>query len=138
MKRVKMEEAVGQVLCHDLTRIVRGVSKGPAFKKGHVVTAQDIPLLLSMGKDYLYIWENDASMLHENDAADLLRGLCQGAHMSASAPSEGKIELRADCDGLLLVDVDRLRAVNQLGDLMIATRLSGFPAKKAMSCAAPG
>ncbi len=87
MKRVKTEDAVGQVLCHDLTRIVRGVSKGPAFQKGHVVTAQDIPLLLSMGKDYLYIWENDASMLHENDAADVLRSLCQGEHMSASEPS---------------------------------------------------
>ena len=57
MKRIKTEDAVGQVLCHDMTQIIPGVTKDARFRKGHVVTAEDIPVLLSMGKDYLYIWE---------------------------------------------------------------------------------
>lgn len=83
-----------------------------------------------MGKEHIYVWENNENMLHENDAADILRALCQGPHMRASAPKEGKIELTAEADGLLLVDTERLRAVNALGDMMIATRAGGFPVKK--------
>ncbi|OCN02649.1 molybdopterin-binding protein [Clostridium sp. W14A] len=130
MKLMKTEEAVGQVLCHDITRIVRGVVKDAVFRKGHVIRPEDIPVLLSVGKDHVYIWENDETMLHENDAADILRAVCQGPGMHATAPKEGKIELIADRDGLLLVDLDRLREINTLGEMMIATRLSGFPVKK--------
>ncbi|MDE6589868.1 MAG: molybdopterin-binding protein [Oscillospiraceae bacterium] len=130
MKLIKTEDAVGQVLCHDITQIIPGVSKGAVFRKGHVVREEDIPVLLSVGKERLYIWEKDENMLHEDEAADILRSLCQGAHMTASAPREGKIELTADADGLLLVDVERLRAVNALGEMMIATRPSGFLVKK--------
>lgn len=57
MKLIRTEDAVGQVLCHDITQIIKGVCKGPAFRKGHIVTAEDIPVLLSIGKDKLYIWE---------------------------------------------------------------------------------
>ena len=130
MKRIKTEDAVGQILCHDITQIIPGVSKGAVFTKGQVIAAADIPVLLSVGKEHVYIWECDASMLHENEAADILRGMCQGENMHATAPKEGKIELIADGDGLLLVDVVRLRAVNALGEMMIATRASGFPVKK--------
>lgn len=130
MKLMKTGEAVGQVLCHDVTRIVRGVVKDAAFRKGHVIREEDVPLLLSMGKDHVYIWENDDNMLHENDAADILRSICQGENMSATPPKEGKIELIADIDGLLLVDVERLKKINSLGEMMIATRASGFPVKR--------
>ena len=66
MKLVKTEEAVGQVLCHDMTQIIPGVSKGPRFRKGHIVREEDIPVLLSMGKDQLYVWEKDDTVYHEN------------------------------------------------------------------------
>ena len=59
MKLIRTEDAVGQVLCHDLTQIIKGVSKGPRFRKGHIVAEEDIPVLLSMGKDQLYVWEKD-------------------------------------------------------------------------------
>ena len=100
MKLMKTEDAVGQVLCHDITQIIPGVKKGPVFKKGHVIQAEDVPVLLSVGKDHIYIWENDENHLHENDAAEILRQLCQNEYMSASEPSEGKIELTAEVDGL--------------------------------------
>lgn len=130
MKLLKTEEAVGQVLCHDITQIIRGVTKNAVFRKGHIITPEDVPVLLSVGKEHVYIWEKNENMLHENDAAEILRALCQGPNMHATAPKEGKIELVADEDGLLLADVERLRAVNRLGEMMIATRSSGFPVKR--------
>ena len=130
MKLMKTEDAVGQVLCHDITQIIKGVTKDAVFRKGHVIQECDIPVLLSVGKDYIYIWENDERMLHENDAADILRQICQGESMHATEPKEGKIELIADEDGLLMIDLDHLRAVNALGEMMIATRSSGFVVKK--------
>ena len=130
MKLLRVEDAVGQVLCHDITQIIPGVTKDAVFRKGHIIRAEDIPVLLRVGKEHIYVWENNENMLHENDAADILRALCQGPHMRASAPKEGKIELTAEADGLLLVDIERLRAVNALGDMMIATRAGGFPVKK--------
>ena len=130
MKLIKTEDAVGQVLCHDITQIIPGVSKGPVFRKGHIIAPEDVPVLLSVGKEHLYIWEKDENTLHEDEAADILRAICQGEHMHATAPKEGKIELVADCDGLFLVDTDRLRAVNALGEMMIATRYAGFVVRK--------
>ena len=59
MKMMKTEEAVGHILCHDITQIIRGVTKAPVFRKGHIITKEDIPVLLSVGKDHVYIWEND-------------------------------------------------------------------------------
>lgn len=125
MKLISTQEAIGHVLCHDLTQIIRGVTKDARFRKGHVVTAEDIPVLLSMGKEHLYIWEKEAGMLHENDAADRLRALCQNDHMHPTPVKEGKIELIADCDGLFQVDVARLTALNGMDDVMVATRHTG-------------
>ena len=76
MKCVKTKDAVGHVLCHDITQIIKDVKKGTAFRKGHVVTEEDIPVLLSLGKDNLYVWEKNEGMLHENEAADYLRDIC--------------------------------------------------------------
>ena len=130
MKLVKTEEAVGQVLCHDMTQIIPGVSKGPRFRKGHIVRQEDIPVLLSMGKDQLYVWEKDDTVYHENEAAEILRQVCQGERMEASEAKEGKIELTAACDGLFRVDVERLNAINDIDQVMIATRHGDTPVKK--------
>lgn len=101
MKLIRTEEAEGYVLCHDITQIIPGVVKDAVFRKGHVVTQEDIPVLLSVGKEHLYVWEKQEGMLHEDEAAEVLRSVCQNAHMDASKPKEGKIELTAQCDGLL-------------------------------------
>jgi molybdenum cofactor synthesis domain-containing protein len=113
-----------------MTQIIRGVTKDARFRKGHVVQPEDIPVLLSMGKETLFVWEKTPGMLHEDEAAARMRDLCLNENMHATEPKEGKIELVADIDGLLLIDIERLRAVNALGDMMIATRASGFVVKK--------
>ena len=122
MKCIKTEDAVGHVLCHDMTQIIPGVSKGPRFRKGHIVTAEDIPVLLSMGKEQLYVWELQPGFLHENDAAERLCALCQNADMRKSETKEGKIEISSDIDGVFLVDTERMNAVNSIDEIMIATR----------------
>ena len=136
MKVLKTTEAVGEMLCHDITQIIPGVYKGPAFRKGHIIREEDIPVLLSIGKENVYIWETDETMMHENDAAQVLYKLCCGISVPSCAPeyddagdvipgrmddatflipskiSEGKIELTAGIDGLLKIDRRRLCAVN--------------------------
>lgn len=129
MKEMKTVDAVGQVLCHDITQIIRGVTKDARFRKGHVITAEDIPVLLSLGKENIYVWENDATMLHEDEAAEILRALCQNEYMKASAPKEGKIELTATVDGVFQVDAERFNAVNELDDITIATLPQNMPVR---------
>ena len=130
MKLIKTTEAVGHVLCHDMTQIIPGITKDAVFRKGHVVREEDIPVLLSIGKDNLYVWEKDDTMYHEDEAADILRGLCQNDYMEASSPKEGKVELTAQTDGLFKVDEERLIRLNSLGEMMVATRHGNFPVKK--------
>lgn len=130
MREIKTTEAAGYVLCHDITRIIKDVVKDTAFRKGHIITEEDIPVLLSLGKDHIYVWEKDERMLHEDEAAEILREICQNKGMRASRPKEGKIELTAETDGLFLADLERLRALNSRGEMMVAARPSGFAVKK--------
>ncbi|MER1992918.1 MAG: molybdopterin-binding protein [Eubacteriales bacterium] len=122
MKLIRTEEAVGHVLCHDMTQIIPGVYKDARFRKGHIVAEEDIPVLLAMGKENLYVWEKTEGMLHEDEAALRLRDLCISEHMHCTEVKEGKVELIADKDGLFEVDMERLCAVNGIDELMIATR----------------
>lgn len=122
MKLIETVNAVGHIIAHDMTRIVKDVEKGPAFRKGHVVTEEDIPVLLSIGKEHLYVWEKEPGMLHEDEAAEILCGLCMNEHMERSEAREGKIELTAAMDGLFVADAERIEAVNTMEHMMIATR----------------
>ena len=130
MKQIKTVDAVGQVLCHDITQIIKGVTKDAVFRKGHVIREEDIPVLLSVGKDNIYIWERDESMLHEDEAAEILRDICINDNMWPTAPKEGKINIIADCDGLFIADTERMLKINAFGRMMIATLPSGIPVKK--------
>lgn len=130
MKLIKTEDAVGQVLCHDITQIIRGVSKGPVFRKGHVITEEDVPVLLSVGKEHLYVWENDETMMHEDEAAEVLCRIAKGSNIERGEAKEGKIELFASCDGVLMIDREALKTINSFGRMMIAARHGGFTVRK--------
>ena len=130
MKLIKTEDAVGQVLCHDMTQIIPGEYKGARFRKGHIVAQEDIPVLLSMGKENLYIFEMDENMLHENDAAEILCKICKGQNISRGEVKEGKIELTAEIDGLFTIDREKLNAINSIEELMIAARKGDTPVRK--------
>ena len=130
MKLIQTVDAEGAVLCHDITQIIKGVTKDAVFRKGHIVTKEDIPVLLSVGKDQLYVWEKKEGILHENEAAEILCRLCLNENMERSEVKEGKIELLATCDGLLKVNAAGIKAVNGFGQMMIASRHGNFPVKK--------
>ena len=129
MREVRVQDAVGMVLCHDITEIVRGERKGARFRKGDVIRAEDVPVLLRIGKEHIYVWEDDPNLLHENDAAAILRDICQSDYMAASEPKEGKIELTATTAGVFEVNADALNAVNEIEDVMIATIAQHMPVK---------
>ena len=130
MKEIRTEDAVGHILCHDITQIIKDKKKGVLFKKGHIVREEDIPALLSVGKEHLFVWEKKEGILHENEGAGILYKICAGENMHGTNVSEGKIELIADCPGLLKIRRDALNAVNGLGEMMIASRHGDFPVKK--------
>lgn len=124
MKSIKVEDAVGHVICHDMTRIVKGVTKGPQFRKGHVIREEDIPMLLSMGKETVYVWEMAEGFVHEDEAAGILAAMCRGAGMEQRGPSEGKIELFAQTEGVFCYDTDILNRVNDIDGIIISARHS--------------
>ncbi|MCL2425252.1 MAG: molybdopterin-binding protein [Oscillospiraceae bacterium] len=130
MKQIRTQDAVGHVLCHDVTQIIKGEVKDALFRKGHIIVESDVPALLYIGKDHVYVWEENENILHENDAAEILSKLCINENMHASEPKEGKIDLMADKDGLLIVDDKLLNEVNSFGELIISTRASGSYVKK--------
>jgi molybdenum cofactor synthesis domain-containing protein len=135
MQMIRVENAVGNILCHDITRIVPGQSKGPAFKKGHIVTAEDIPELLKLGKENLYVWELKPGFVHENDAGlRLAQALC-GPGLTMTEAGEGKVHLVASVDGMFAVDEDRLLQINMVEEIVVATMNNRRPVKKGTTVA---
>lgn len=128
MKKVKVQDAIDMTLCHDITAMVDGF-KGAAFKRGHVITQEDIPKLLDIGKQHVFIWEENAGEIHEEDAARRLSQMTtvNGAHYGSI--SEGKVQLFADQDGMFRVDKALLAAVNRIGDITITTLPDHYPVK---------
>ncbi|MGL6023512.1 MAG: molybdopterin-binding protein, partial [Cetobacterium sp.] len=130
MKTVKTIDSLGMILCHDITKIVPGEFKGVAFKKGHIVTEKDIPELLNLGKDNLFVWEHKEGTLHENDAAIRIKNHIAGSGLDFSSIKEGKIDFIAAQDGLLKIDTDELFKINSLREIIVATLHNNTPVKK--------
>ncbi|MDY3983087.1 MAG: molybdopterin-binding protein [Veillonellaceae bacterium] len=131
MKKVRVEDAVGQTLFHDIARIVIGQVKDTPFRRGQVIREEDIPALLKLGKEHVYVMETgDASLLHEEDVARALYALCDNPSIYGSDVREGKIEAFAAHDGMLSIDVDRLNQINDIGQLTIVTKYTQTAVKK--------
>jgi molybdenum cofactor synthesis domain-containing protein len=121
LKVIPVEEAVGLPLAHDITEIVPGKHKGPAFRRGHIIRQDDVAKLLDVGKANIYVMELEKDELHEEDAARRLAKAAAGENLELTDPSEGRVNLVAKISGLLKVDSDLLYRFNSLGDLMLAT-----------------
>jgi hypothetical protein len=130
-KTIKIEDAVGVVLVHDITEIRKGDFKGTAFKKGHIIKPEDIDHLKRLGKDHIFALTLTEQEIHENNAAlKLAKSLCGPGSLSSDEPSEGKITITAAHDGLLKVDSLKLAEFNMLGEVMCATLHNNTPVKK--------
>ena len=134
MKKVTIEQAVGLTLCHDITAI-RDDLKGAAFRRGHVIQEADIPALLDLGKRTVFVWEENAGEIHEEDAALRMAAMApvQGTHYTT--PTEGKVSLIADRPGMLRVNSELLQTINAIGDITITTLPDHYPAEEGMRLA---
>jgi len=129
-RKVRVEDAVGMVLAHDITRIVPGEFKGVGFRRGHIIKEEDIPELLKLGKDYLYALHIPNTHLHEDDAAlRIARAIC-GAGLRWTEPSEGKSSIITERDGLLKINAAGLLRINRMGNIIVSTLKTNFPCRK--------
>ncbi len=130
-KKIRVEEAVGLSLAHDITEIRKDEFKGVAFPKGHTVKEQDICHLMKLGKRHLYILDLDETKVHEDEAVfELVRALSGDGIVYKDRPKEGKLELLAAHDGLLKINVDALVEFNMIPDVMCASIHTNTPVKK--------
>jgi molybdenum cofactor synthesis domain-containing protein len=130
-KTIPVEQAVGMVLPHDITEIRSEEFKGRAFRKGHIIRAEDIEHLKRLGKENIYVLELGSDDIHENEAAELMANALAGPGTSVSGePVEGKLSLVAAHDGLLKVEVEALYQFNLLGEVMCATLHNNTPVKQ--------
>jgi molybdopterin biosynthesis enzyme len=121
MQSIPVRQAIGHVLAHDVTRIVPGQNKGPAFKKGHIIQEQDVETLLDIGKAHIYVLQLSADQVHEDAAAQRIAAAASGTGIKLSVPSEGRVNLIAEYSGLLKVDVAALNKLNSIQDVVFAT-----------------
>ncbi|MFO8164474.1 MAG: molybdopterin-binding protein [Desulfatiglandales bacterium] len=136
MIKVSIEKAVGKPLANDVTRIIPGKSKGPAFKRGHIVTKEDLPLLREMGKNQIYVFDPETGSIHEDDAAEVLARAFQEEHFLLEGPSEGKFILKSGIKGLLKINLELLTFVNRSGSVICSTIHQNTVCSKRMEVAA--
>ena len=129
MKKVNVENAVGMELCHDITAMFDGF-KGALFKRGHVIQESDIPRLLDIGKKTIFVWEDHAGEIHEEDAAKRMAAMAPVEQAHYTGPSEGKVLLFAETAGMFRVDTQLLKEINSIGDITIATLPDHYPVEK--------
>jgi hypothetical protein len=118
---LKTEEAVGKVLCHDITKIVKDTFKGVAFKKGHVIRKEDVEELLRLGKKHIALIELDPQELHEEEAGLRLAQALKGQGIILKGPSEGRFDLIAETRGLLKIRTKSLMKINRIPRVVVAT-----------------
>ena len=120
-KSIPLENAVGMMLGHDLTQIVPGEFKGPAFKKGHIIKEEDVSQLLDMGKKNIYVLDTRDGYVHENEAAQRMARAASGNGIKHTEPSEGRINFISTGSGLLKINKEALLEINSVEDVTFAT-----------------
>lgn len=128
MKKLRVQDALGQAICHDITAITNG-KQAPLFKRNHVLRAEDVEKLLDIGKAHVFVWDPQADEVHEEEAALLVTEAAAGPNVSFEGPSQGKYVLRAETDGLLRVNSEGLLQLNRVPDYTIASLPDHMPVK---------
>jgi hypothetical protein len=130
MRKIPVEKAVGEILGHDITRIVPQKLKYRAYERGHVIAQEDIPRLKDLGKKHIFVWEQDDNLVHEDEGAVCLAKAAAGPGVSWVTPSQGRINLKAKYDGLLKVQVEQLNRLNNMDSIIFATLHNNRKVKK--------
>ena len=138
MKNFYIEDAIGKKIGHELTGIIPGSETKIIFSKGHIITIDDVEVLKNMGKYEIFVLDENSFLIHENEGAQSLgiRGI--GSHLTVSEPKEGKVFITSKKDGLLIVDIARLKAINLIDGLMVSTKRNYSAVKNGDKVAAFG
>ncbi len=136
LTKIRVEDAVGTHLAHDLTEIRPGEFKGPAFRKGHKIQRQDLCRLMRMGKRHLYVLDLKKNQVHEDEAVVELASALSGPGVTFSGqPREGKLQLKADYSGLLKINTEALVDFNLIPDVMCASLHNNVPVSRGQELA---
>lgn len=127
---IKTENAVGQLLAHDITRVVQGESKGILFRKGHRIEPEDVDKLLDVGKYNIYVLTLDEGDVHEDDAGIRLGAAISGPGTYCSEPKESRVNVFAEYDGLLRLNTEAVYRINDLEYSLCATIPANSVVKK--------
>jgi hypothetical protein len=136
MKKIKLEDAVGMVLGHDVTQIIPGKYKGPRFKRGHRIREEDIPEFLKIGKEHIYVMDLKPGVLHEDDAARRLGKAFSGKNIRMTGPSEGKVTFHSRINGILKINPRLLHRINLSTNAILSTIHGHTPCKPGMAIGA--
>ncbi|MFP3976039.1 MAG: molybdopterin-binding protein [Chloroflexota bacterium] len=121
ISKVNTKEAIGMTLAHDVTRISPGEFKGPRFRKGHVITEQDIPQLLELGKEHVYVLSLEPGEIHEDEAGTRIAKAMADPSLELTEPSESRVDIKAKTSGLLKINVPLLGEINSIDEVIVAT-----------------
>jgi molybdenum cofactor synthesis domain-containing protein len=136
-KKIKVEDAVGEVLIHDITKVDGDKFKGRVFKKGHIIRPEDIEILKDLGKEHIYVLEIGENEMHENDAAYILADSLMGENTYRSQEvKEGKLTIYSDTFGVCKIDVEKLIEFNSVGEPSCPTIYNNSVVKKGDKLAA--
>ena len=141
MKKINVRNAEGYELCHDITQILPGEFKGAKFLKGHIIRKEDIEVLISLGKENIFVMEEEdkeKNLIHENDAAMFIveKLNLDKEFFEISSIREGKINITAKEDGILKIDVNTLNKINKIGEIILVTKYNNSYIKKGENVAA--
>ena len=121
MKKIKIEDAIGMVVGHDVTQIIPGKYKGPRFKRGHRIREGDIPEFLKIGKEHIYVMDLKSGIIHEDDAALRLGRAFAGRNIEIKGPSEGKVTFHAKINGVFEINLPLLNRINLSRNIILST-----------------
>ena len=141
MKKINVRNAEGYELCHDITQILPGEFKGAKFLKGHIIRKEDIEVLISLGKENIFVMEEEdkeKNLIHENDAAMFIveKLNLDKEFFEISSIREGKINITAKEDGILKIDINTLNKINKIGEIILVTKYNNSYIKKGENVAA--
>ena len=141
MKKINVRNAEGYELCHDITQILPGEFKGAKFLRGHIIRKEDIEVLISLGKENIFVMEEEdkeKNLIHENDAAMFIveKLNLDKEFFEISSIREGKINITAKEDGILKIDVNTLNKINKIGEIILVTKYNNSYIKKGENVAA--
>ena len=141
MKKINVRNAEGYELCHDITQILPGEFKGAKFLRGHIIKKEDIEVLISLGKENIFVMEEEdreKNLIHENDAAMFIveKLNLDREFFEISSIREGKINITAKEDGILKIDINTLNKINKIGEIILVTKYNNSYIKKGENVAA--